>query len=190
MIRSAIWPFAGRDTDAPIRTARLVLRRLTGADIPRIAELAGDWAIASMTARIPYPYTLADARQWIDGLDPNEQVWAIDHQGSLVGVTGHAATPDGTSTEIGYWIGRPYWGQGFATEAARMLVSHCFRHGRFAEVTCAHFADNQASARVIEKLGFTVVGDGRAWCEARRREVDIVRYSRRRPSGWLRLPAA
>lgn len=161
-----------------IRTARLVLRPLSEADLIDIAQLAGDWAIASMTARIPYPYTPHDARQWLDGLEQGEFVRAITmaDEGRLLGITGYLPSEDGRLAEIGYWVGKPFWGRGIATEAAHALVDHAFAGAGFAKLTCCHFADNPASARVIEKLGFTSTGSCSCWCEARRVEAPAVQY--------------
>lgn len=163
-----------------IRSARLVLRPLSEADLIDIARLAGDWAIASMTARIPYPYTPDDARQWLDGLEDGEFVRAItmadEAESRLLGITGYLPSADGSIAEIGYWVGKPYWGRGIATEAAYALVDHCFASTAFEKLTCCHFADNPASARVIEKLGFTPTGACSCWCEARRVEAPAKQY--------------
>jgi len=168
-----------------LRTARLVLRPLLETDLAEVTRLAGDWDIASMTARIPYPYTLADARQWLDGLEPGEVVRAITPAdgGNLIGITGYLPSDDGKSAEIGYWIGKPYWGHGYATEAAKALVRHCFAEGGYASLTCCHFADNPASARIIEKLGFSHAGSCSCWCEARRMSAVAEQYVLTRPAG-------
>ena len=161
-----------------IRTPRLILRALGEHDLADVAELAGDWDVASMTARIPYPYTLQDARQWLHGLEDGEFVRAITaaSDGRLLGITGYLPSHDGTAAEIGYWIGKPYWGNGYATEAARSLVNYCFDRADFTTLTCCHFTDNPASARVIEKLGFTDDGTCSHWCEARRVEAPAQQY--------------
>lgn len=164
-----------------LRTARLALRPLGHGDVARIAVLAGDWDVASMTARVPYPYTEADARHWLDFLEPGEVVRGIECDGELIGLTGYAPEDNGRSAEIGYWIGKPHWGHGYATEAAGALIAHCFSRQRFERLTCCHFADNAASARVIAKLGFRSTGSCRCWCEARRREAEAIRYELARP---------
>lgn len=172
-----------------IRTGRLVLRPLREADLPDIARLAGDWAIASMTARIPYPYTPDDARQWLDGLEEGEFVRAVTIAGEedqLLGITGYLPSDDRRIAEIGYWVGKPYWGRGIATEAAYALVSHLFADAGFDKLTCCHFADNPASARVIEKLGFTSTGSCSCWCEARRVKAAAEQYELAR-SAWRQL---
>jgi ribosomal-protein-alanine N-acetyltransferase len=175
---------------SPIKTARLILRPLTDADAPSIAALAGDWDIARMTARIPYPYSAGLAQQWIDGLAHGEVVRGITHNGELIGVTGYLPDAEG-SAEVGYWIGKPWWGHGFATEAAEAMIRYCFAASRVTRVTCSHFVDNPASQRVITKLGFRLLGTARAYCDARRRDIATLRYERLRPRrfSWLRRAA-
>jgi ribosomal-protein-alanine N-acetyltransferase len=175
---------------AALKTARLSLRPLADADALRIAELAGDWDVARMTSRIPYPYTVALAHQWIGELSDGEVVRGIEHNGELIGVAGYLPSADGAA-EIGYWIGKPWWGRGFATEATEAMIKYCFGPGKLGRVTCSHFVDNPASQRVIEKLGFKLVGPARAYCDARRRDVPTLRYERLRPRlfGWLRRAA-
>lgn len=173
----------------PVRTGRLILRPLAEADLAEVTRLAGDWDVASMTARIPYPYTLADARHWLEGLEDGEVVCAIERaeDGALVGVTGYLPAEPGSdqsSAEIGYWIGKPYWGNGYATEAARALIAQCFNGAGFGTLTCCHFSDNPASRRVIEKLGFEPAGPCMRWCEARRIEAPAEHYVLKRPGGF------
>ncbi|MCH9808943.1 MAG: GNAT family N-acetyltransferase [Alphaproteobacteria bacterium] len=171
-----------------MKTTRLVLRPLCPADAPAVAALGGDWDVASMTARMPYPYTPEAAHNWITSLDEGETVYAIKLDDTLIGVTGFTANSDQTGAEIGYWLGKPYWGQGLATEATRALINHCFTHEGFEAVTCCHFGDNPASARVIEKIGFTRIGNCKCWCEAERLEKPAVRYQLSRPPTlWRRL---
>ncbi len=111
-----------------MKSRRLKFRELNDGDAARIAELAGDWDIARMTARIPYPYSEPLAHQWLRGIEPGEFVRAVELDGELIGAVGYMPASDG-SAEIGYWIGKPWWGQGFATEAAQALVRYCFARG-------------------------------------------------------------
>ena len=163
-----------------MQTKRLTLRPLDAGDAQRIAELAGVWEVASMTGRIPYPYTAEDAQHWLTGLAEGEVVFGIEHAGELIGVAGY--TPNGNGTaEIGYWIGQPYWHQGFATEAARRILDYGFVEGRVRRFYCAHFTENPASQRVIAKLGFRLVGHAAGWCQARGMDLPVLRYERKRP---------
>jgi ribosomal-protein-alanine N-acetyltransferase len=163
-----------------MKTPRLQLRALKPDDAPRIALLAGEWAVASMTGRIPYPYSVDAAQQWLSGLADGEMVFGIDHASELIGICGYTREADGTA-QIGYWIGRPYWGRGFATEAARALIDYGFTKGGVKRFSGRHFAENVASARVIKKLGFRAVGADVGWCEARQQDFPTVAYERRRP---------
>jgi [ribosomal protein S5]-alanine N-acetyltransferase len=169
-----------RGASAVLKSKRLVLRPLTQQDAPRVSALAGDWAVASMTARVPYPYSEREAVQWIDGLGDNEFVRGVELNGVLIGAVGYFSSSSG-ETEIGYWIGKPWWGRGFATEAANALVRYCFRDAGINLLECSHFVDNQASQRVIEKLGFKATGSCLAYCEARNAEIPTRRYVLKRP---------
>lgn len=173
-----------------MRSQRLTYRQLEAADASRVTTLVGEWDIARMTSRIPHPYSLIDADLWIASLEHDEFVRGIELDGELIGAVGYIEDGKGEA-EIGYWIGKPWWGNGFATEAARTLIGHCFTAAGFRRLTCGHFVDNPASARVIAKLGFRRVGRGTQWCEARQSDVETVRYARRRPliTDWKSLPA-
>lgn len=163
-----------------MKTARLRLRPLHHADAERIAVLGGVWEVASMTGRIPYPYSQEDAQHWLTGLAEGEVVYAIEHKGELIGICGYTPRGDGTA-EMGYWLGQPYWGKGFATEAAERLMRHGFTKGGIKSFTGCHFADNPQSARVLQKLGFRAKGPCTGWCEARQQDLPTVTYERRRP---------
>jgi RimJ/RimL family protein N-acetyltransferase len=161
-------------------TTRLRLRPLQNSDAPRIAVLAGDWDVASMTGRVPFPYSAEAATHWLTGLAPGEIVYGIEHNAELIGICGYTLARNG-SAEIGYWIGKDYWGKGFATEAATRLIEHGFSAGGVKRFVCSHFAENLASKRVIAKLGFMPRGAAQGWCEARNCEMPTFRYLRRRP---------
>ncbi len=164
-----------------IRTKRLILRPLEASDAGRVAELAGDWDIASMTARIPYPYDATLATDWIANHSENDFVRGIEWNGELIGCAGYFPNDNG-ETEIGYWIGKPWWGQGFATEATRGLIRYCFTNAGLASLWCCHFVDNDASRRVIQKLGFKPAGTCQAYCDARLCDIATERYQLRRPA--------
>jgi len=163
-----------------MRSQRLSYRPLQATDAGRIATLAGEWDIARMTSRIPHPYSLVDADLWIASIGNDEFVRGVEHEGNLIGAVGYIEG-EGGQAEIGYWIGKPWWGRGFATEATRALIAHCFGVCGFRHLTCGHFVDNPASERVIAKLGFRRIGKSSQWCEARKSDVNTIRYALRRP---------
>jgi RimJ/RimL family protein N-acetyltransferase len=146
-----------------IETPRLVLRAPNAGDIDAISILADDVDIARMTTRMPYPYRRANAEAFIaraQTIDPaREAVFVIDREGDgPVGVLG--LHPQGSfGPEIGYWIGRAYWGQGIASEAACAAMDWAGRGWRRRVAVAGYFADNPASGRVLERAGFLHTGE-------------------------------
>ncbi|MEQ1619188.1 MAG: GNAT family N-acetyltransferase [Terricaulis sp.] len=145
---------------AEIETPRLRLRRLRMADAPRIARFCDDPGVGRNLAMTPLPYLPVAAEGWIMILAArapleHDFVFAVELPGDgLIGCIG--AHVGAEATEIGYWYGRPYWGQGFASEALAAFVSQARTLGALAS---GHFADNPASGRVLEKGGFAYTGE-------------------------------
>jgi [ribosomal protein S5]-alanine N-acetyltransferase len=149
-----------------IETARLLLRPMRMADADVVQRLAGDRAIADMTLNIPYPYEDGLAEKWIsnhrDWFENREQVvfaiTPLNQSALLLGAVGLLAEPDDQRAELGYWIGVPHWGQGYATEAARAVVAFGFESWQLHRITANCFLRNPASARVMQKIGMTHEG--------------------------------
>jgi RimJ/RimL family protein N-acetyltransferase len=160
-----------------IRTDRLLLRAPLASDAARIALLAGDYDVASMTGTIPHPYDEEMAVDWITSLEKGEEgvAFAVERAGAVIGCVGYRAIDD-VHAEIGYWIGKSYWGLGYATEAARALIRHVFAEEGFDYLTAGHFQENPASARVIAKLGFEPAGETLRDCAARGGQAHCIVY--------------
>jgi RimJ/RimL family protein N-acetyltransferase len=146
-----------------IRTDRLILRAPKLDDVGAITRLCGDFAIASMTSRMPHPYAETDARQFVSQVSrqdgARERSFAIELPGEgLIGCLGfHKAAS--APLEFGYWIGQPYWGHGFATEAAGGALHWAAKDWGRRTVASGHFAGNAASANVLIKSGFLYTGE-------------------------------
>jgi len=143
------------------RTPRLLLRPGFPEDAMALATAMSDKAIARNLAVVPWPYTLRDAEAYLASpRDPVLPSFLIlertDSASRLVGSCGLGRRPSG-AVEMGYWIARPYWGRGLATEACGALVEIARALG-LASLEGSHFIDNPASARVLEKLGFEALG--------------------------------
>jgi RimJ/RimL family protein N-acetyltransferase len=141
---------------AVLATARLRLRAPQREDAPAIAVLANDRRIAENTARIPHPYTLADAEGFLRYLEESETETAFAvtlADDALIGFCGLLMKPRKTP-EIGYWLGAPYWGHGYATEAARAVIDHAFEDLGLERLEAGARVSNPASRRVLEKCGF------------------------------------
>lgn len=98
-----------------------------------------------------------------------------EFEGQVIGCIGAAAQKDG-SFELGYWIGKLHWEQGFATEGVGGLIEHVRSQAPQARIAVGHMIDNPASRRVIEKLGFRPSGERTIWSVARRQNVRCLRY--------------
>ncbi|MFM9938617.1 MAG: GNAT family N-acetyltransferase [Hyphomicrobiaceae bacterium] len=152
-----------------LTTARLTLRPFTYGDAPAFQMLAGDWDVARMTSDIPHPLDAVRARHWLQPAT-GEQRFAICRKGVLIGGVGTFRRESGLG-ELGFWLGHAWWGQGFATEAARAVLTHGLETSAYTGYSSSYFDDNPASRRVLEKLGFAPAGTGTIWSEARRATV-------------------
>jgi RimJ/RimL family protein N-acetyltransferase len=143
------------------RTPRLLLRPGFPEDAPALAAAIADQAIVRNLSVVPWPYSLRDAEAFLasprDPILPSLLIFErTASEPRLVGSCGLGRRPSG-AVEMGYWISRPHWGRGFATEACRSLIEIA---GTLAlpSLEGSHFVDNPASGRVLEKLGFEAVG--------------------------------
>jgi RimJ/RimL family protein N-acetyltransferase len=164
-----------------IRTERLLLRPFRDDDAPALAALAGNLKVARMTARIGHPYTETVARQWIAGHGAlrergEEYPFAVLLADALVGAVG-VKRNDAGGYELGYWIGEPWWGRGFATEAAAAIVRFAAETLGAGTLEAGFLYDNPASGRVLAKCGFVRTGEVLQWCEARGQAVKCHRLT-------------
>jgi RimJ/RimL family protein N-acetyltransferase len=146
---------ARQDDAVPVlATARLVLRAPRRSDVKAIATLANDRRIAANTARIPHPYAIEDAEQFIAAVNKREgeACFVIMLECAPIGVCSVDLREDGP--EMGYWLGVAYWGRGFATEAVRALIDHAFGDLEHEALISGARVNNPASRRVLEKCGF------------------------------------
>jgi len=149
-------------------TRRLHLRRPIESDAPAIIDIAGDKEVSRRLGRVPHPYTNEHFRYFMESVVPCEPTWAIvaKQSNEVVGVISLIPNGNCESGELGYYIGRPYWGQGWATEAAQAIVDMGFETAGYAKLTSRYHADNPASGRVLAKLGFKPVGRSNQPCLA------------------------
>ncbi len=147
--------------ESPDRIAAgpVVLRRFTLADASGVQLLVGDWDVARQLVDIvAHPYLDGMAEAWINGhararATGGEHTWAITRatDGALVGAIG--MRPNGVHEHFGYWVGKPYWGHGFASASARAVIATLFRGTTLDAVWSTYLADNPASGRVMHKCG-------------------------------------
>ena len=165
-----MFPDLTRDDVYRLETARLWLRWPRVSDARAIQTLAGEKAVAIMTARIPHPYPADLAETYI--FNTREQntkgtglglVVTLKGSGDVIGVTSLEASCDGRA-ELGYWIGKPFWGKGYATEAAQALIDTAFTWSDMAAIVTNAMLSNAQSRHVLEKCGFQY--EGLSLCKA------------------------
>jgi RimJ/RimL family protein N-acetyltransferase len=163
-----MFPDLTRDDVFRLETRRLWLRWPRLADAQAVVRLAGEKAVADMTARIPHPYPPEQAERFIfqarrANANGESLQLAITPKGkpnSLIGMVGISLSAETGKPELGYWLGTPSWGQGYATEAVRALIDAFFAYGDETELTASARVINPASRRVLEKCGFAYQGAG------------------------------
>lgn len=146
-----------------IETARCLLRLPELDDAPAISRYCGEYDVAKNTARIPHPYPSLGAEMWVlitraAWTPQGNQSLTVEHEGAVIGGGGVFRRTPNADWEIGYWIGRPWWGQGFATEIGQALVELGTQTLGASRLIAGHYDDNPASGRVLEKLGFGYTG--------------------------------
>jgi len=197
-----MFPDPFRDDVFTLETRRLFLRWPRMKDAPQLVGLAGERAIADMTATIPHPFTLKAAEERVlrgralnhsgEGLSLVLSLRARPHE--LVGLIGVSPHGEEAALDLGYLLGRAYWGQGFATEAAQGMLDAAFLYSHAGAVTASIRVGNAPSRKVLERCGFQYEGSGMrarpAWGDSN--PVDWYRLTRGLWSslkGW-RSPAS
>lgn len=162
---------------------RLALRPFTVADASDLQRLAGDRAVADTTLNIPHPYEDGVAEGWIgthqaifeEGKGAHFAI-TLKSDGALVGAMSLMGMVAGHQAELGYWIGRPYWNQGYCTEAGRTVLAYAFSELGLIRVHSCHITRNPASGRVMQKTGMTHEGCRRQHVRKWNKTEDLELY--------------
>ncbi len=164
-------------------TERLLLRPFTPADASRVQRLAGERAIAEYTLNIPHPYGDGMAEEWIASHPGNyaagrNATFAVTLAAErlLIGAIGLQFAEPHQRAELGYWIGVPWWGQGYCTEAARAVLRYGFLDRGLHKIEATHVSRNPASGRVMQKIGMRQEGTLREHVLKWDRFEDLVLY--------------
>ncbi len=166
-----------------LQTERLLLRPFTLRDAPEVQRLAGDWAIADTTLNVPHPYEDGMAEAWIEG-HPKSFAQGINITFAITLASGNALAgainlhnmARFNYAEMGYWIGKPYWKQGYCTEAARALLAFGFNEMGLNRIFARHISRNPASGRVMQKIGMKYEGCLRQHAKKWEKYEDIKVY--------------
>ena len=159
------------------------VRSFVDADASSLAALLDDRRVSiNLRDRVPHPYTVADAEAFVVAARTAEPelAFAIDVEGVAIGCVGLHPREDvyHRTLELGFWLGVPYWGRGIATQVVCAMRAWAFAERAPARLEAEVFGWNQASARVLEKAGFTHEATlRRAVTKAGRGTADLLVYS-------------
>jgi RimJ/RimL family protein N-acetyltransferase len=168
-----------------IRTARLVLRPLREGDAEQLYALFGNWEVIRWLDAPPWPYSLDDARSFIKARkEPNPDfiTSAIVLDGVLIGAIDAIIQPASAVQRergyaLGYWLGQPYWGRGYMSEAARGFIAQVFATIADDTIHSGALTENSASLRVQEKVGFRREGEAMFFCNPHGKDMPHVNTS-------------
>ena len=165
-------------------TPRLVLRPFALEDSFVVQQLAGAREIARMTTHIPHPYEDGMAGEWIKDHQAlfecgTHHIFAIvaREQSQLCGAIGLVVNAHDSNAELGYWIGVPFWGRGYCTEAAAAVIAYAFSQLRLHRVHASCFGCNASSRRVLEKIGMVREGTLREHVNKWDQFEDLEKYA-------------
>jgi RimJ/RimL family protein N-acetyltransferase len=139
-----------------IETPRLQLGQLSESDIPELVPLIGAREVAATTLRIPHPFEEKHAREFLAGVPKENELRLgirLRADARLVGGMGLHPDAQHNRAELGYWIGFPHWGNGYATEAAQAVVRYGFEHFKLNRIFAGHFGHNSESGKILRKIG-------------------------------------
>ena len=174
-----------------VTTARLRLRPFAAVDAATVVALAGDWEVARFLLHVPHPYPpelavawiASHAETWLAGGGPT---WAIARAADdeLLGTVSLRWTARHARAELGYWLGRAHWGQGYALEAAGAATAWAFEHLEVGRVHAQHLGGNHRSARTLRALGMQLEGVRRQHLRKGGVLHDVHDYGRLRADPW------
>ncbi|MGE0767639.1 MAG: GNAT family N-acetyltransferase [Hyphomicrobiaceae bacterium] len=169
-----------------LESRRLQLRPVSGDDAAHLFPLINNWAVARWLGVVPWPYTMADMEHFLGVIaaprvSTPSPVFAICLGGIPIGCAewrGRApASPEllHHTTELGYWLGEPYWGQGYATEAVARLITYAFETCAASSMLSGVFEGNARSLRLQQRLGFDIVDKAMTMCRPQGKELPLIR---------------
>ena len=166
-----------------LETKRILLRPFELSDGPRVKKLAGDKAIADTTLNIPHPYQDGMAEEWIltrqskfqAGESVNCAIILKSIQ-ELIGAIGLIIDKRFNRAELGYWIAKEYWNQGYCTEASKAILKYGFHELDLHRITATHIISNPASGKVMKKIGMKKEGVLREHVIKWDKYEDVVSY--------------
>ncbi|MBI2654033.1 GNAT family N-acetyltransferase [Candidatus Woesearchaeota archaeon] len=167
-----------------IKSKRFILRHFKKEDEKYLTKYANDRLVSRYISTMPYPYTIKDAKKWINHCiaaykkrKKKEMNFVIEINGHLAGAVGLSHI-DKHKAEIGYWLGRDFWNKGIATEAVKVITNFGFNKLKLKRIYAYIFKQNKGSVRVLEKNGYKFEGLLRKHANKDGKLIDSLLYAR------------
>ena len=158
-----------------IKTDRLILKKpKSKQDILSIVSQIGDWEVVKWLAMVPYPYTYNDCESYLKESNNNELALNIFLDNQLIGGVGLHLHND-NYYELGYWLGKDYWGKGYATESSKYLLEYALGKLDSPKIKSGYFIDSLPSGNVLKKLGFKEIGIEKRYSDSMKKEMDMMK---------------
>jgi len=170
-----------RDDQFTIRTARLLLRPSRDGDADQLFALFANWDVIRWLSSPPWPYRREDMQRYTQqsAEAAAETRFVITRDETPIGLIGVRMRPAShvqrhPGPNVGYWLGQPFWGHGYMSEAARGVAAHIFSERAHDALYAGAFVGNEASLRVQEKLGFVRDGDSMLFSNPLQKELPHI----------------
>ena len=154
-----------KDLRPTLETERLILRPFQMSDAADVRRLGGDIRVAEQLSRMPHPYPEGQAEEWISSHEADYEAGThlnfaitLKSTGEFMGSIGLHPREDLLRAQVGYWVGVPYWGKGYVTEALKEMIRFGFDDFALQRIYAIHLVTNPASGRVMEKAGMKLEG--------------------------------
>jgi len=174
-----------------IETERLLLRPLRENDLATLTSALNNYRIVRNTARIPWPYSLDDAREHFGrvshAIPGTLQLTIVERArpDTVLGGIGYGAGEAGHSAELGYWLAEPVWAKGFGYEAARVVTAHGFEFAGHERLMAGYRHGNEALRHILDRLGFRIVGHDMMYSRGAGHETPVARLELTRREWFL-----
>ena len=157
-----------------IKTDRLILKKpKTKQDKLLLVSQIGDWEIVKWLATVPYPYTYNDCEDYLKISKNDELALNIFFDNKLIGGV-VLDLHDDNYYELSYWLGKDYWGKGYATESSKYLLEYAFKKLDLPKIKSGYFIDNLPSGNVLKKLGFKEVEIEKRYSDSHKKEMEMM----------------
>ena len=157
-------------------TKNLIIKKPSKEDVNFLMKELNNWEISKWLVRVPYPYQFKDAIEWLKITEVNELSFNVYKNNILIGGISLDTKENSINPELGYWIGEKYWGNGYAYEACNALLKYIFLNTSVKIIYASHIVNNFKSKKILLKMGFILIGNGKKYSISRDEEVEDVNY--------------